>query len=72
MSFIKNVDYNRSKMFLVVEMEYQDKYELRTYHHKYRYVGVPPTVAQGLKEATSKGKFYNKHVKDNYGVVKIF
>jgi KTSC domain len=34
--------------------------------HTYDFCGVPPHVYQGLMGATSMGKYYNDHIKDQY------
>jgi hypothetical protein len=33
---------------------------------RYRYAGVPPQVAQAFREAFSKGRFFNAHIRDRY------
>ncbi|WP_205008243.1 KTSC domain-containing protein [Sphingosinicella ginsenosidimutans] len=33
----------------------------------YSYYGVPISVYNGLLSATSKGQYYNSHIRDQYG-----
>jgi KTSC domain-containing protein len=37
----------------------------------YRYLGVPSEVWLGLKQAKSKGKFFQTHVRDRYRTSRI-
>ncbi|MGN6254922.1 MAG: KTSC domain-containing protein [Solirubrobacterales bacterium] len=39
--------------------------------HVYRYFEVPPEVHRRLLEAGSKGSFFNRHVRDDYGYVRV-
>lgn len=34
--------------------------------HTYDFCGVPQSVFEGLLHATSKGRYYNEHIKDLY------
>ncbi|HEX7752069.1 MAG TPA: KTSC domain-containing protein [Novosphingobium sp.] len=34
---------------------------------RYRYFGVPERVAAGLREARSKGGFFNARIRDRFG-----
>jgi len=34
---------------------------------RYRYAGVPEDVATRFREAFSKGRFFNAHIRDDYG-----
>ena len=33
---------------------------------RYRYRGVPPDVAQAMREAFAKGRFFNARIRDRY------
>jgi lysyl-tRNA synthetase class 2 len=33
---------------------------------RYRYSGVPEEVVQAFRAATSKGRFFNAHIRDHY------
>jgi hypothetical protein len=33
---------------------------------RYRYRGVPPDIAGALREAFSKGRFFNERIRDRY------
>ncbi len=37
-----------------------------TQGHTYDFCGVPPHIYEGLMRATSKGTYYNEHIKDRY------
>jgi len=37
----------------------------------YQYYGVPPTVYQGLMNATSHGKYFHAHIKGVYRYTRI-
>ncbi|MGN6216458.1 MAG: KTSC domain-containing protein [Solirubrobacterales bacterium] len=37
----------------------------------YRYFEVPPEVHRRLLAADSKGSFFNRHVRDDYGYVQV-
>lgn len=63
-SFIKNVKFNNGTLTIV--FEYQDKYQLRTYHSIYKFYGVPKVVADGFRYADSVGKYFHKNIKDAY------
>jgi hypothetical protein len=34
---------------------------------RYRYAGVPEAMAAAFREAFSKGRFFNAHIRDAYG-----
>ncbi|WP_219820275.1 KTSC domain-containing protein [Xanthomonas arboricola] len=34
--------------------------------HTYDFCGVPSHVFQGLRDAGSKGRYYNDHIRDHY------
>ena len=34
---------------------------------RYRYAGVPEDTAQAFRAAFSKGRFFNSHIRDNFG-----
>ena len=34
---------------------------------RYRYVDVPPEEARAFREAFSKGRYFNAHIRDCYG-----
>lgn len=36
---------------------------------RYRYLGVPPDIAAGMREAFSKGRYFNRHVRDHFAFV---
>jgi hypothetical protein len=38
---------------------------------RYRYSGVPDTVAEGFARAFSKGRFFNAHVRDEFPAVEL-
>jgi len=37
----------------------------------YRYAGVPPEVWSGLRQATSKGQFFQDFVRDRFEAVRV-
>ena len=43
----------------ILEIEFVDG-------HVYRYRGVPPHVFEGLRQAPSKGAFFNRHIRGEY------
>lgn len=34
--------------------------------HRYKYFGVPPQVYAGLRDAPSRGRYFNAVIKDSY------
>lgn len=38
---------------------------------RYRYADVPPSVAQGMARATSKGGFFNRRIRDRYAFERL-
>ena len=36
---------------------------------RYRYLAVPPDVAAAMREAFSKGQYFNRHVRDHFAFV---
>lgn len=38
---------------------------------RYRYAAVPPGTAERFRAAFSKGRFFNAHVRDDYGCVEL-
>jgi lysyl-tRNA synthetase class 2 len=38
-------------------------------HYVYR--DVPPRVAEGLRAAPSKGRYFNAHIRDRYGFTEL-
>jgi hypothetical protein len=38
---------------------------------RYRYAGVPEAVARAFREAFSKGRFFNAHIRDAYRYVEL-
>lgn len=70
-SFIKDIKYNNKT--LIVTMEYQDKYGLRTYNSQYKFFGVPKPVADEFRHvADSKGKYFNVFIKEKYNSIRIY
>ncbi|HVZ27705.1 MAG TPA: KTSC domain-containing protein [Rhizomicrobium sp.] len=35
----------------------------------YRYLNVPPDIAAGMCEASSRGRYFNSHIRDHYDFV---
>ena len=33
---------------------------------RYRYHDVPPEIAKAMREAFSKGSYYNRHIRDHF------
>jgi hypothetical protein len=38
---------------------------------RYRYLGVPETLYQQMREAFSKGEFFNEHIRDHFGFERV-
>jgi lysyl-tRNA synthetase class 2 len=38
---------------------------------QYRYHAVPPRVAQGMREASSKGRYFNARVRDRFAFTRL-
>jgi hypothetical protein len=37
----------------------------------YRYLGVPPNIYEDFSAAGSKGRFYNRYIRNGYKVVEL-
>lgn len=60
-SFVREVKYDLEREVLEVRLE-QDEGEDRVYF----YEDVPQSEYDNLIEAESKGRYFNKQIKDNY------
>ena len=54
---IRAVGYDQSTQRLRITFEQGDSYD---------FCGVPAQVYEGLMRATSKGTYYNDHIRDRY------
>jgi hypothetical protein len=61
-SNLKSVGYDAESQ--VLEIEFQNG-------HIYQYYGVPPSVYEGLMNASSHGKYFNAHIRDAYPYRKV-
>jgi len=61
-SVIRRFDYLPARKALDVEF---------VSGRRYRYADVPTEVAEAFRAAFSKGRFFNAHVRDDYGCVEL-
>ena len=59
---IRSFDYHQRSHALDVEF---------VSGRRYRYRGVPPDVAQAMREAFSKGRFFNSRILDHFTCVEL-
>ncbi|MGV8997686.1 MAG: KTSC domain-containing protein [Parvibaculaceae bacterium] len=57
---IRWADYDPSSRNLYVEFTSGPK--------RYTYYGVPPSIWQGLLNASSKGTYFDRYIRDNYSI----
>ena len=57
-SFIRSIEYDAQTLMLIVQFKDGNKYS---------YYRVPPGVVGDFKNAVSKGEYYSKYIKGNYG-----
>ena len=38
---------------------------------RYRYLDVPPEIAAAMREAFSKGQYFNRHIRDHFAFVEV-
>lgn len=57
-SFIRSIEYDAQTLHLIVRFKDGNQYS---------YFRVPPGVVGDFKNAISKGEYYSKYIKGNYG-----
>ncbi len=59
---IRRFDYDAANTALTVEF---------VTGRRYRYADVPEDVAQAMREAFSKGSFFNHRIRDRYAAIRL-
>jgi lysyl-tRNA synthetase class 2 len=61
-SVIRRFDYDRVRRALDIEF---------VSGRRYRYAGVPGSIAEAFRRAVSKGRFFNARIRDRFAFVEL-